>query len=296
MSPDCCRRPSFRRLEDRLADVGSVEPDPMDPCSPITVHAADGAALTVSPHGGQLLGWRTAAEPSRDRLWLSPSARCGPGEAIRGGVPVVFPQFSDRGPLPKHGVARDRVWSLEAQDDGSTGVLATLTDSETTRAIWPHAFTLGLRMTAEASRLALQLSVRNDGRESFSFTVALHTYLAAPRGSAVLGLDGALAEDNAAGGAEVTVAGIALDALAERDIAVRDLPGAVAVSLPDGGRITLTRTGFPDLVVWNPGPAHALSDVPAGQAEFVCLEPAALTPIHLCSTQTWQATAVYEII
>src|SRR5258705_2204548 len=62
--------------------------------------ARDGATVHVAQHGGHLCRWRTS--DGVERLYLSPLPR-QPGEPIRGGIPVVFPQFANRGPLPMHG-------------------------------------------------------------------------------------------------------------------------------------------------------------------------------------------------
>ena len=68
--------------------------------------AADGAQATVLRHGAQIVSWIPAGD--QERLYLSPIAAAGPGQAVRGGIPVVFPQFASQGPLPKHGYAPDR--------------------------------------------------------------------------------------------------------------------------------------------------------------------------------------------
>ncbi len=266
---------------------------PADPCTPITAEAADGARISVCAHGGQLLGWRPAGPDGREQLWLSPLARCGPGAAIRGGVPVVFPQFAGRGPLPKHGFARDRTWTLEPGAAGSGEVTATLTDTEATRAAWPHRFTLTLRLAASADRLELVLSVRNDALEGpFTFTAALHAYLAAQARSLLYGMNGARGEDNAADLAPLTLEEGPLAAMTERDLALRDLDAAVRLVHDDGRSVTMLRDGFADLVLWHPGPEHGLADAPVGRLGFVCLEPAQLTPVHLEPAATWQAGAV----
>src|SRR5436305_1852990 len=78
--------------------------------------APDGARAEIYLHGAHVTSWIPAGDG--ERLFLSASSAFRPGAAIRGGVPVVFPQFSDRGPLPKHGFARTSEWELV--DDAAT--------------------------------------------------------------------------------------------------------------------------------------------------------------------------------
>jgi glucose-6-phosphate 1-epimerase len=257
-----------------------------DPCVTTTVEAPDGARLAARRHGGHLVGWTPAG--GRERLWLSPLARCGPGEAIRGGVPVIFPQFAGRGPLPKHGVARDRAWqAAPTAEPGSWR--AVLVDDAATREIWPHAFELTLTASAAGDRLETELTVRNPGDAPFTFTAALHGYLAlgAPEAT-VHGLGGHRAEDNEQGNEVVTVPEGPLVATDQRDIAVRDVSGPVTLDDSVLGPLTLTADGFDSRVLWNPGPDAGLGDVPpGGAAGFVCIEPAALTPVTLAPGETW---------
>ena len=49
-----------------------------------------------------------------DLLYVSPVSVAGT-QAVRVGKPVLFPQFADRGPLKKHGFARDLPWQLVEQ-------------------------------------------------------------------------------------------------------------------------------------------------------------------------------------
>ena len=72
------------------------------------LRAPDGAELTVLLQGGQIVSWIPAGD--QERLYLSPQAVAGPGNAVRGGIPVCFPQFSKRGPLGAHGFARQQLW------------------------------------------------------------------------------------------------------------------------------------------------------------------------------------------
>jgi len=54
----------------------------------------------------------------------------------------------------------------------------TLKDSDATRKLWNHGFTLDLIITLRESTLTTELSVANSGADSFDFTSALHTYFA----------------------------------------------------------------------------------------------------------------------
>ena len=73
------------------------------------LRAPDGAQATVLLHGAHTVSWIPAGD--QERLYLSPLAVAGPGQSVRGGVPVIFPQFNAQGPLPRHGFARDRAWT-----------------------------------------------------------------------------------------------------------------------------------------------------------------------------------------
>jgi glucose-6-phosphate 1-epimerase len=263
-----------------------------DPCVTVTVEASDGARLTARGHGGHVVGWTPVG--GRERLWLSPLARCGPGEAIRGGIPVIFPQFAARGPLPKHGVARDRAWRIMPSPEPGSWQ-AVLGDDSATRAIWPHAFELALTASAAGNRLDTALTVRNPGDTPFTFTAALHTYLSLGGPAAtVRGLGGHRAEDNQDGRTSTVPDGPLL-AVDPRDISVRDVTGPVTLDDPVLGPLTITADGFADRVVWNPGPDAALGDVPPGGAVgFVCVEPAQLSPVTLAPGETWTGRQTLE--
>mgnify|MGYP000843961582 CR=1 FL=1 len=63
-----------------------------------------GASAVVSKLGAQVLSWVTP--DVRERLFLSDKAVFDGSVAIRGGIPVCWPQFAGLGELPKahHGV------------------------------------------------------------------------------------------------------------------------------------------------------------------------------------------------
>src|SRR5512135_835144 len=89
----------------------------------------DGSRAEVYVHGAHVTSWRPVGD--EERLYLSPASEFRDGVAIRGGVPVVFPQFSNCGPLPKHGFARNVAWDLIGVSDGLARF--QLRDSDATR-------------------------------------------------------------------------------------------------------------------------------------------------------------------
>ena len=259
----------------------------------VHLRSTDGASANVYLHGAHVTAWRPARDGD-DRLFLSERSEFRAGSAIRGGIPVIFPQFAGRGPLPKHGVARNRGWQVQpAPADAGDAALwrATLTDDAATREIWPHRFELTLTARAEGQRLETTLDVHNPGDVAWTFTGALHSYLTLGDPATVIhGLGGRTAEDNAADGRPTTLGDAAaeLSATQPRDVAVVAASQPLTLDDPVLGALVLSAEGFGDRVVWNPGPGHGLADVPEGaEQHFVCIEPAALTAVEVKPATTW---------
>jgi glucose-6-phosphate 1-epimerase len=103
--------------------------------SPVLLQSADGACATVSPCGAHVLSWRPTGRD--ERLFLSPRAEFRSGTPIRGGVPVIFPQFAGEGALPKkHGFARTALWRV-AERSSSHELRLRLTEADASHALWP---------------------------------------------------------------------------------------------------------------------------------------------------------------
>jgi len=266
------------------------------------LRAPDGAEATVLLHGGQLVSWIPAGD--QERLYLSPLAVAGGGQAVRGGIPVVFPQFAQRGPLPRHGLARDRVWQwVEGADRGGVmiGVLR-LTDDEATRAIWPHRFEAELSFSLAGLQLDVELAISNTGETAFDFTAALHTYLLIDdlRHARLSGLYGVRYLDSLTGltqPQELDPLGFVgeIDRIYFDTHAIQKAPLRLSTAM---GRMTIQAEGFDDAVVWNPGPTRsaAISDLPDDDWQrFLCIEAAAIgTPVTLAPGQEWVARQGFE--
>jgi len=240
------------------------------------------SSATIALHGAHVLSWTHAG---RDRLFMSPGARA---PSIRGGVPVIFPQFGLFGEGPKHGIARDRDWHCVEHD--ATSALFALQDSHATRVHFPHAFALQLRVRLEVDALSLHLQVENTGASDFAFAAGLHTYLAVDdiATTVVHGLAGTDCLD-AARSRRDHHASDTLHFHGEVDRVFFDFNRPLRVE--DGvSTVLVEASGFPDTVIWNPGAelAARLDDLGADAARrFVCVEAAQVLPRPLAAGASW---------
>jgi glucose-6-phosphate 1-epimerase len=252
--------------------------------------APDGSQALVLMQGGQLVSWKTAG--GVERLFLSDQAVYASGAAVRGGVPVVFPQFSQRGPLLKHGFARTQAWALQSVDTTETDALLVLQlhSNELTRSIWPFEFELELSFRWSALRLDMELAAFNTGDQPWSFTAALHTYLRV-NDFAALRLEGLhrLRFFNAVTQTEQIERGEVLCVNGELDRIYFDAARPLVVHLAEHAQVS--QEGFKDVVIWNPGPEQSatLKDMPAnGWQQMLCVEAAQVgMPVLLMPGESW---------
>lgn len=253
---------------------------------------SSGARAVVSLFGGQVLSWKPAG--GEERLYLSEHAVFDGQSAIRGGVPVCFPQFAGLGSLPKHGFARNRTWSLVDRRTGDDFALLILrlTDDDQTRALWPHRFSAELTVLIEDSRLELELEVANEGDTACAFTAALHTYLRVREveESRLEGLYGQEYRDSADSDRIKRDSGDVLLIEAETDRVYHDVQRPLLLREYDRS-LGINAEGFPDVVVWNPWEERcaALADMPAkGFRRMLCVEAAAARqPVSLPAGKRW---------
>ncbi|RZI60714.1 MAG: D-hexose-6-phosphate mutarotase [Rubrivivax sp.] len=266
----------------------------------LELRAPGGARATLLLHGGHLVSWVPAG--ADEQLFLSPKSAFTTGQAIRGGVPVIFPQFSTRGPLQRHGFARGKPWQLVSAESGKEDALAVLrlTDDNATRMVWPHAFEAEISIRIAGRALQIELACENKGEEPLSFTAALHTYLRLTQimSASVQGLSGLAYWDSAAERAGTQHEDL-LRLDGEMDRIYQDAKHDL--TLRDGDRrVAIRQQGFTDVVVWNPGQAKgdALPDMPeGGWKQMLCVEAAqVLKPIELPPGETWAGMQTLELL
>jgi glucose-6-phosphate 1-epimerase len=266
------------------------------PCLRLILPSQD--TVLIALHGAQILSWRTG--DGRERLYMSPKAVMDGRAAIRGGVPVCFPQFNMRGPLPKHGFARNLAWQpvpstpAEVGEASQTLQLRLCNSADTrpfTDTLWPHQFDALLTVRLAPQSLHMALQVRNTGQQTMPFTVALHTYLAVQhlQQLRLAGLTGlrywdALTDTHPRLTGDWRYSG-PFDA-------VFPAPPAPLVLHDEGLALEISQSpSMGQTVVWNPGPAlsQQLADMPDdGYQHMLCVEAAQIdTPVELAAGAQW---------
>jgi glucose-6-phosphate 1-epimerase len=265
--------------------------------SPITLTHPQGASLVYCPYGAHATSWRTAQ--GREWLYLSPLADFTPGQSIRGGVPIIFPQFSGFGTGLRHGFARILPWQPMPSSGTAEGCSQShlrLQSDPYTLSLWPHKFCLDLKFTLQANSLSIELSVTNTDTTPWAFAAALHSYFAVQllTDVSVTGLQGTAYWDNNGSNFATDRHIMGTNELKFDDAIDRVFFNAHRpVTLINGlDRLQIESQGFADLVIWNPGPKGALSlqDLPdQDYQQMLCIEAAQVdTLITLAPGQTWQ--------
>jgi len=223
----------------------------------VELQHVSGARSEVYLHGAHVTAWQPARE--REVLFVSSASHFRDGAPIRGGIPVIFPQFGD-GPLPKHGLVRTRAWTVERTAlgaDGAVMLTLRLEDDAQTRACWPHPFSLQLTVSLGLD-LALDFTVTNPGPAPLPFQAVLHTYfqVGAIAQTGLSGLQGTAFDDFLNPGpaaAPRAEARAIVEFDRETDLVYINAPDRVV--LDDRGnqrKITIVKSGLSDIVVWNP--------------------------------------------
>jgi glucose-6-phosphate 1-epimerase len=284
------------------------------PCQRLTLPSGD--SVLVALQGAHLLSW---VAQGRERLFLSERNVWDGQAAIRGGVPVCFPQFNQRGDLPKHGFARNVAWQLVTGQEGGNFVDAArehakqelvaantrdnnfasvahmrfqLTANAQTLPLWPQQFVATLHVSLKPNQLQITLQVHNTDTQPLLFTGALHTYFAVQHiaNTQLTGLQGQ-AEWNAVTDQHGT-ANEVLRFEGEFDRVYQAAPHALQLQDAQGTLQIEQSPSWGQSVVWNPGATKCatLSDMPPdGYQHMLCVEAAQVyEPIRVDPTQTWQ--------
>lgn len=254
----------------------------------VVLKHASGATAEIYLWGATLTSYKTP--DGVERIFCSPGAIFDGKKAVRGGIPLVFPQFGqpDKA-MPQHGVARISNWAVDKVEDSAEASIAvfSLSDSPESREKWNHAFKLEYTVVLTEVSLKVTLKATNTGDSPFSFNFLLHTYLKIPdiASAAVCGLNGRTYVDKVAGGEtkvesnrEVIFPSFtdriyAGDAPMAKDVTVKDAGGRGLFGVVNEASVGGEQKAV-DMVIWNPYEEASPGDLPVPAfKEFVCVEP-----------------------
>lgn len=264
-----------------------------------------GSSADIYLNGAHVTSWIPAG--GKEVLFMGKTATFSPGDPIRGGIPVVWPQFANLGGLPQHGFARKSEWQLVETPDGDneeqSSVKLQLSDDHRTRELWPYHFRTELKVSIDEKTLTVELSAFNTGDELFNFTAALHTYIAVAdiRETAIRGFTGKWYLDKTQGGNETKDEAKKLVISDETDRVYLKAPKKVEVE--DRGnerRVEVRATGFKDAVVWNPWVEKVTGFIGLDTEDYlrmVCIEAAQIgAPVELKPGTSWSGAQTLAIV
>jgi glucose-6-phosphate 1-epimerase len=280
-----------------------------------------GSSAEVFLFGAHVKSFRAAMDPNLDILFMSNESYLDGVNPIRGGIPVVFPNFGSATGFPSHGFARITNWTLasheEAADKKSPSVATfTMASSNSTREMWPVDFELEYEVKLYANQLETALHVHNTFTDEIEFHALLHNYLwvddARNKGVQVGGLKGVDYYDKVSKTNKTETREV-IDFSSQTDSVYSNAPNVLTATIKGinavDRTVTVEKAGFisgsasqknveteTDAVVWNPWADRAKTMDDFGDEEYknmVAVEPGRVSvkqPLPAGQTYTLQET------
>lgn len=245
----------------------------------ISLSNRKGDVVVVLEHGATITSWIVGG---KERLYCSPTTKLDGSTPIRGGIPLVFPQFG-HGSIctTKHGFARSQPFAIDnVNERKKNSVTMILVDSIETKKVWNYKFKLKYRIVLEEDgSLTSAVAIYNLSNEAFRFDFLFHSYflIGTTRDLKVRSLKGCKYLD----GVErkklemETCEYVVIDDK-EIDRIYINVPSEISADFgKDHGMLCIRTENLKDMVIWNPwkNKCASLSDMPDGDYEkMVCLE------------------------
>ncbi|PRP87111.1 hypothetical protein PROFUN_01373 [Planoprotostelium fungivorum] len=265
----------------------------------VTLQTAAGASAKIYLYGAHVATFKDSK--GRDHLFMSSKAEFKQGKALRGGIPICWPQFGP-GKLPQHGFARNSTWQLNDTkvEEGVTSATFLLKDSEETKKVFPHSFELHYTVELKGDEMNTVFLVKNCGSDAFDWTGALHTYfnVAAIDSTSVKGLKGFTYVDKVQDAKEFEEKGEDIKFTSQLDrVYLKGASNDVHIQDTEGTE-KVTFSSWKDVVVWNPWveKAGGMSDLGEGEwKKYVCVEAVQVSDVvRLEPQQSWSGTYAFS--
>lgn len=237
------------------------------------------AQASVSLYGGHVLSFCPKSD-GRERLWLSKQAVLDGSKAIRGGIPVCWPWFSDSHgqddvSLPAHGYLRTQTWQLISSQDHHDHTELKLVPAATQGPGFSYEAEVSLVIKI-GQTMSIDLHTHNPGPQPFAITCALHTYFAISdiRSVELKGIEGQYKDKTRNWQVSETPAPYRFSEETDR---VHHCKSEQVTIHTEGDITKVGSTGHDSLVVWNPWQEKSVTmgDMEdSGYQTMVCVETA----------------------
>ncbi|KAF2714299.1 aldose 1-epimerase, partial [Pleomassaria siparia CBS 279.74] len=267
-----------------------------------------GDAVEIYYHGATVTSWTSSSGDSQ--IFLSTASVLDGSAAIRGGIPVVFPNFGtppknhSTSNLPSHGFARNSTWDFQGSEEEEEGAVVVMRfhlnssmlslDYQTK---WPQSVDLAYTLTLAENSLTADLRVDNTDVEAWEFQFLLHSYMSVPdiSGVTVSGLQGSTYQDKTKNYTVVTETSDAVTIVNETDRIYTPLSDEVVLNYEGDPRVTVTKNNLPDVTVWNlwETKANTTKDFAPKDAwqRYLAIEPGSVVNFtRLAPGSAWEAS------
>jgi glucose-6-phosphate 1-epimerase len=274
----------------------------------IILRQIHGSAVELYLYGAHVTSWKN--DHGEELLLLSSKAIFSPPTAIRGGIPIIFPQFSNLGPLRSHGFARNRVWTIDTNPPpfppktiNGVFVDLLLKPTQDDLNIWPNSFEFRLRVTLGIKgdlTMTSRIKNTNTDNKPFNFTFAYHNYfrvsdISEVRVERLKSLDYL---DNLQNRTRFTEEQDAVTFNAEVDRIYLSTPTKIPIlDNKKKQRISVHKNGLPDAVVWNPWNKSIVDLGVDDYKSMVAVEVSAIgKPVVLKAGEEWKASQRLSVV
>ncbi|TID14386.1 putative aldose 1-epimerase [Venturia nashicola] len=268
-----------------------------------------GDTVEIYRHGATVTSWTSGNK--EQLLFLSTAAVLNGSAAIRGGIPVVFPNFGtpaanhSTSKMPQHGFARNSTWEFVGSKKGkgisSLDLIFHLNSSLLIKKYqqdWPYSVDLTYTVTLSPNTLSADFRVANTDKVPIDFQFLLHSYLALPdiTKATVSGLEGSKYQDKTQDYKVIAEKSNAVTITNETDRIYTPATVDRPIVLSNAGkpRISVIRENLPDVTVWNLWETKAKTTVDfapkTAWKNYLAIEPGHVVNFkRLAAGGTWKA-------
>ncbi|XP_014288342.1 uncharacterized protein [Halyomorpha halys] len=276
------------------------------PTSVVVLDRGNNTTCTVNLHGATVVSWRVN---NQEQIFVSKQSVFDGRRPIRGGIPLVFPQYGSENPqIPNHGFARVSRWKVEKPPEalmgGDVEAIFSLRDNEFIRTnYWNNTFRLSYRLILREKELHFIIGVYNPSKEvTITFNLLLHTYFKVPdvRRCQITGLHGCTFIDKTRIGVfQEGRESVTINEWTDR-LYQNTTQEHVITNVVSGRKMRLQKYNFPDTVIWNPWSDHAKDVSDFGPNEYpnmICVKSGHVSnPVVLHPGTAFEASQILQVM